>query len=201
MPDVYPSSGAALNFEYPLRDSKLSCTSYEFNITYVMPEVYNDRGHIILTQVVQSGFLVITTYCYPEKFRSVNLPSELENKFVRFYVLDNDKAHCLAMHKRENPFSIHEHIGLTMHSVAELERLRELLYHVFMPMQRLQPAGFASSISKPVNQLLYSVRYLVNHPEEPGINFENGHYALRDGYNPDSVYFRGPYKLVDRKLK
>ena len=199
----YPSSGRGpeLNFEYPLRDSKPGCTPYEYNITYVMPEIPDDNGHIILTQVVQYDFQVITTYCYPELFGCQKFPGSCFTTYIRFYIVHNERNHCLAMHKRSGPFSIHYHFGLNTKSVTELWRLSPLLYYLFMPIESFRSTDVNNSKYKCVAQFIYSVGYLVEHSEEPGINFENGHYALRDGYNTDSVYSHGPYKLVDHKSK
>ena len=189
----YSSSGLGpgpeLNFEYPLRDSEIECTPYEFNITYVMPEIPDDLGNIILTQVAQSNFMVITTYCFPQ----IKMPKMLHDGFIRFYIQHHEKNHCLAMHKRSDPFSTHRHFGLVARTVTELDQLSSLLYYLFLPVQSFSGSG---EKIESVRQFLYAVKYLVNHPEEPGIHFENGHYALRDGYNTDSVYFHGPYKLV-----
>ncbi|UYM17519.1 hypothetical protein [Endozoicomonas euniceicola] len=194
----YPDAGGGeFNLEYPLQDSKLGCTPYEYNITYVMPEIPDDAGHIILTQVVQYDFLVITTYCYPLVYdRRCLCPENLRDKLYYFYILHDEKNHCRAMHKRSSPSSFHMHLGVEKCLATDLWSLYHVLYYLFLPIESFQSTSVDNSKHKSADQLIYAVRYLVNHPEQPGINFENGHYALRDGYNPDSAYFHGPYKLM-----
>ena len=194
----YPyAGGGELNLEYPLQDSKLGCTPYEYNISYVIPEIPDDAGHIILTQVVQYDFLVITTYCRPDIYNYPLCPRSFYHKFIRFCIYHDEKNHCLAMHKRSKPFStFHVHYGLNTKSVTELRHLTPFLYYLFMPIESFRSTDVDNSRYKCVDQFIYSVGYLIGHSEEPGINFENGHYALRDGYNTDSVYFHSPYKLV-----
>ncbi|MCW7554067.1 hypothetical protein NX722_15870 [Endozoicomonas gorgoniicola] len=174
-----------LSFRYPVADSVLNCTASEYNITYVMPEF--SSACLILTRVFESRFFILTTYMHPEDYGLSDLPEALQEAFVRFTLTHQERNHCLAMHRRNDPFATHSHFGLR-HEI-NTQAITPLLRYILLP---LPPS---TSKSKTIKQFYKAVKYFIRKPAQPGIYFENGHYALKDGYMTEPTYPHGPYKL------
>jgi len=45
------------------------------------------------------------------------------------------------------------------------------------------------------------VDYLTHNHNEPGVYFDNGHFALKEGYRHNGVYIHGPYKRQQNRFK
>ncbi|UYM15159.1 hypothetical protein [Endozoicomonas euniceicola] len=203
MPYSPAFSAKSLSVDYPVADSVLNCTDTEYNITYVIPECSN--GCLILTRIVQSGFFVLTSYLPADgssafavptdEGSNFTLPNALLKAFVRFYVKHYERNHCLAMHRRNAPFATHSHYGL--HQNIDLQVINVITPLLRQILLSLPPS---TSKSKSIKQFYKAVKFFIRNPTEPGIYFENGHYALKDGYNTESAYPHGPYKLKKNRF-
>ena len=203
MPYTANYDSKSLSFDYPVADSVLNCTDTEYNITYVMPECSN--GCLILTRIVQSGFFVLTSYLPTDgssafvqptdEGSNFILPDALDEAFVCFYIKHDERNHCLAMHRRNKPFDIHAHYGLHQNiDLTVINVITPLLEQIFLS---LPPS---TSKIKSIKQFYKAVKFFISNPTEPGIYFENGHYALKDGYNTERAYPHGPYKLKKKRF-
>ena len=194
-------SSESLSVDYPVAGSVINCTDTEYNITYVIPECSN--GYLILTRIVQSNFFVLTSYLPADGSSAFVVPADpadlgsnfilpnaLLETFVCYYVKHDERNHCLAMHRRNKPFDIHAHYGLHQNiDLKAINVITPLLEQIFLSLPS------STSKNKSIKQFYKAVKFFISNPTEPGIYFENGHYALKDGYNTEGVYPFGPYQL------
>ena len=111
---------------------------------------------------------------HPEDYGLSGLPEALEEAFVHFTIVHQERNHCLAMHRRNDPFTTHTHFGLR-HEI-NTQAITPLLRYILLPLPS------STSKSKTIKQFYKAVKYFIRKPAQPGIYFENGHYALKDGY-------------------